>query len=151
MRKFLSLAAIALLGLGGSAAVLAADAAAPAAAKQKVVYHINYNDETQLNAALGNAKNHIAAVGKENIDMKIVVHGNGVDLLKQANTNLDMQQKVINLKKDGVEFEVCKNTLTGKKINYKNDLFDVSEKDIVPSGVAEVAKLQQQGYAYIKP
>ena len=145
MRKFLSLAAIALLGLGGSSMAMAADA------KQKVVYHINYNDETLLNAALGNAKNHIAAVGKENIDMKIVVHGNGVDLLKTANTNLDMQQKVINLKKDGVDFEVCKNTLTSKKINFKNELFDVSEKDIVPSGVAEVARLQQQGYAYIKP
>jgi intracellular sulfur oxidation DsrE/DsrF family protein len=62
-----------------------------------------------------------------------------------------MQQKVINLKKDGVDFEVCKNTLVGKKINYKSDLFDVSEKDIVPSGVAEVAILQHKGYAYIKP
>ncbi len=147
MRKFLSLVAIALLALGGSAVVSAADAGAI----QKVVYHINYNDEALLNAALGNAKNHIAAVGKENIDLKIVMHGNGVDLLKTANTNLDMQQKIINLKKDGVDFEVCKNTLTSKKINYKNELFDVSEKDIVPSGVAEVAKLQQQGYAYIKP
>jgi len=150
MRKFLSLAAIALLGLGGSSIALAADAK-QADPKQKVVYHINYNDETLLNAALGNAKNHIAAVGKDNIDMKIVMHGNGVDMLKTANTNLDMQQKVINLKKDGVDFEVCKNTLTSKKINYKNELFDVSEKDIVPSGVAEVARLQQQGYAYIKP
>lgn len=148
MRKLLSLAAIGMLIFGGTSA-MAADTAA--AAKQKVVYHINYNDETQLNAALGNAKNHIAAVGKDNIDMKIVMHGNGVDLLKQANTNLDMQQKVINLKKDGVDFEVCKNTLTGKKINYKNDLFDVSEKDIVPSGVAELAILQNKGYAYVKP
>ena len=44
-----------------------------------------------------------------------------------------------------------RDTLKGRKINYKNDLFDVSEKDIVPSGVAELAKLQQQGYVYIKP
>jgi intracellular sulfur oxidation DsrE/DsrF family protein len=147
MHKFLSLTALALLAFGGSSVALAAGADGI----QKVVYHINYNDETQLNAALGNAKNHIAAVGKDKIDMIVVMHGNGVDLLKIANTNLDMQQKVINLKKDGVDFEVCKNTLTSKKINYKNDLFDVSEKDIVPSGVAEVANLQSKGYAYIKP
>ena len=38
-----------------------------------------------------------------------------------------------------------------KKIDYKNDLFDVSKADIVPSGVAEVANLQQKGYVYIKP
>lgn len=147
MNKFVSLTALALLAFGSSSIALAAGAGDV----QKVVYHINYNDEAQLNAALGNAKNHIAAIGKDKIDMKIVMHGNGVDLLKIANTNLDMQQKVINLKKDGVDFEVCKNTLTSKKINYKNDLFDVSEKDIVPSGVAEVAILQQKGYAYIKP
>jgi len=119
--------------------------------KQKVVYHINYNDEKQLNAALGNVKNHISAIGKDKIDVKVVMHGNGVDLLKTANTDLDMQQKVIGLKKDGVAFQVCNNTLVNKKINYKNDLFDVSAKDIVPSGVAEVANLQQQGYVYIKP
>lgn len=147
MKKFVSLTALALLALGSSSMVLAAGAGDI----QKVVYHINYGDETLLNAALGNAKNHIAAVGKDKIDMKIVMHGNGLDLLKIANNNLDMQQKVINLKKDGVDFAVCKNTLTGKKIDYKNDLFDVSESDIVPSGVAEVAILQSKGYAYIKP
>jgi len=27
----------------------------------------------------------------------------------------------------------------------------VSEKDIVPSGVAEIAALQQKGYVYVKP
>jgi len=146
MRKLLTLTILAMLTvLGTGCATMHGDD------KQKVVYHINYNDEKQLNAALGNVKNHISAIGKDKIDVKVVLHGNGVDLLKTANTDLDMQQKVIGLKKDGVAFEVCGNTLKGKKINYKNDLFDVSEKDIVPSGVAELATLQQQGYVYIKP
>jgi uncharacterized protein len=145
MRKLLTLTTLALLALGTGCASLSGDH------KQKVVYHINYNDEAQLKAALGNVKNHMSAVGQDKIEIIVVVHGNGVDLLKIANTNLDMQQKVIGLKKDGVAFEVCNNTLVNKKINYKNDLFDVSEKDIVPSGVAEVANLQQKGYVYIKP
>ena len=145
MRKLLALAALALLTLGSGCATM------PGQGKQKVVYHINYNDEAQLKAALGNVKNHISAIGQDRIDVKVVMHGNGVDLLKIANTDLNMQQKVIGLKQDGVAFEVCNNTLVNKKISYKNDLFDVSEKDIVPSGVAEVANLQQQGYVYIKP
>lgn len=144
MKKLLSLIATAVLVLGANLA-LAADYT-----KQKVVYHINYNDEKQLVASMGNIQNHINAVGKDNIDLKVVMHGNGVDLLKIANTNPDMQSKVANLKSQNVGFQVCANTLKGKKINYKNDLFDVSEKDIVPSGVAELAKLQQQGYVYIK-
>ena len=146
MRKLLTLTLLAMLTILGSgcATMFGQD-------KQKVVYHINYNDEKQLNAALGNVKNHINAIGKDKIDVKVVMHGNGVDLLKTANTDLDMQQKVIGLKKDGVAFQVCNNTLVNKKIDYKNDLFDVSQADIVPSGVAEVANLQQQGYVYIKP
>ncbi len=144
MKKLLSLIATVVLVRGANLA-LAADYA-----KQKVVYHINYNDEKQLVAAMGNIQNHINAVGKDNIDIKVVMHGNGVDLLKIANTNPDMQSKVNNLKSQNVGFKVCANTLKAKKINYKNDLFDVSEKDIVPSGVAEIAKLQQQGYVYIK-
>ena len=145
MRKIISLTILGLLALVAGCASLSGDH------KQKVVYHINYNDEAQLKAALGNVKNHMSAVGQDKIEIIVVMHGNGVDLLKIANTNLDMQQKVIGLKKDGVAFEVCNNTLVNKKINYKNDLFDVSEKDIVPSGVAEVATLQQKGYVYIKP
>jgi len=146
MRKLLTLTMLAVLTVlsTGCATMFGEE-------KQKVVYHINYNDEKQLGAALGNVKNHINAIGKDKIDVKVVMHGNGVDLLKIANTNLDMQQKVIGLKKSGVAFQVCNNTLVNKKISYKNDLFDVSEKDIVPSGVAEVANLQQQGYVYIKP
>ena len=46
---------------------------------------------------------------------------------------------------------VCANTLRGKKVDYENDLYDVSKADIVPSGVAELAKLQAEGYTYIKP
>ena len=43
----------------------------------------------------------------------------------------------------------CNNTLEGRKIDRKRIL---PEATVVPSGVAEVARLQsQEGYAYIKP
>ena len=58
---------------------------------------------------------------------------------------------VVSLKSQDVEFHVCNNTLKGRKISYENDLFDVYEEDIVPSGVAELSYLQQKGYTYIKP
>ena len=46
---------------------------------------------------------------------------------------------------------MCANTLRGKKVDYLSDLYDVDKADIVPSGVAELAKLQAMGYTYIKP
>lgn len=145
-RNFVPLALLGLLALGATGC-----ATTEGYGKQKVVYHINYDDEKQLKAALGNIQNHINAVGKENLDLRVVMHGNGLALLQKANSDPDMQSKVINLKKQGIHFNVCANTLKGRKINYKNDLYDVSEQDIVPSGVAEIAALQQKGYTYVKP
>src|SRR5690606_25978207 len=49
--------------------------------KQKVVYHINYDDPKAQRGALTNIQSHIAAVGAENMDLKVVLHGNGLALL----------------------------------------------------------------------
>lgn len=129
--------------------------------KQKVVYHINYYDPKKQTGALRNIQNHINAVGAENLDLKVVLHGNGVALLlepdglegtkmKEANATDEMQAKISGLKDQGVAFNICANTLKGRKVDTVN-LYDYSEADIVPSGVAELAHLQSQGYTYIKP
>lgn len=146
MRKFLPLALLGLLALGAAGC-----ATTEGYGKQKVVYHVNSDDDKTLNAAVGNIQNHINAVGKENIDLRVVMHGNGLALLQKAKDNQDTKSKVDNLKMQGVAFNVCANTLKGKKLNYKSDLYDVSEKDIVPSGVAEIAHLQKLGFTYVKP
>ena len=122
--------------------------------KQKVVYHINYEGGEGSKKHLGamrNIQNHINAVGAENMEIKVVLHGNGVSLLADAKANDKMQTSVSSLKGQNVNFHVCNNTLKGRKISYENDLYDVWEEDIVPSGVAELSRLQQMGYTYIKP
>ncbi|MGY3439247.1 MULTISPECIES: DsrE family protein [unclassified Marinovum] len=122
--------------------------------KQKVVYHINYNggeDSKAYKGAMRNIQNHINAVGAENMDIKVVMHGNGLGLLMAAKDDTTMQTVVGSLKTQNVGFQVCNNTLEGRKISYSDDLYDVWEEDIVPSGVAELSRLQQMGYTYIKP
>lgn len=130
--------------------------------KQKVVYHINYDNPKKQAGALRNIQNHINAVGKENIDVKVVMHGNGLSLLldpeslsqvpkfKKANADEKMTAKIDGLKNQGVNFSVCANTVRGRKVQM-DMLHDASDKDIVPSGVAELSHLQQAGYTYIKP
>lgn len=122
--------------------------------KQKVVYHINYSggeDDRAYRGALRNMQNHIDAVGAENMDIKLVLHGDGLGVLAAAKTNQLLQGQVLELKGQNVAIHVCNNTLQGREISYENDLFDVFEEDIVPSGVAELSHLQMQGYTYIKP
>ena len=156
----LSLAALLFVGAG----LLSSEAIADNGyGKQKVVYHINYDDPKKQAGAMRNIQNHINAVGKDNLDIKVVLHGNGLALLlepdsleklkkfKHANADEKMAAKIDGLKAQGVSFNVCANTVRGRKVDMETDLYNVSEADIVPSGVAEVAKLQQQGYVYIKP
>ena len=122
--------------------------------KQKVVYHINYSGgdaDMAYIAALRNIQNHITAVGKDNIDVKVVLHGSGLGVLRDAKANDKLKVAVAGLKSQNVGFNVCDNTLKGRKLNYEKDLYYVYKEDIVPSGVAELSRLQQMGYTYIKP
>lgn len=161
-RVVAGLAVAAVSGLAGLAGLTGLIGVAPAEAqaeagrygKQKVVYHINYDagpDGLAYKRALRNIQNHINAVGAENLDVKVVLHGNGLSLLKLARDDLTLQGNVSNLKTQNVAFSVCNNTLKGRKIDYEQDLFEVFQDDIVPSGVAELSYLQAQGYTYIKP
>ena len=122
--------------------------------QQQVVYHVNggggENDAAYL-GALRNIQNHIDAVGAENLTLAVVMHGNGIDLLTRALENDQLQTAVASLKGQGVDFLVCNNTLVGRDLDWETDLYDVWEEDIVPSGVAELARLELMGYAYIKP
>ena len=131
--------------------------------KQKVVYHVNYDNPKKQVGALRNIQNHINAVGKDNLEIRVVLHGNGLAMLldpdslekltkfKHANADDKMTAKIDGLKAQGVSFNVCANTVRGRKVDLENDLYGVDQKDIVPSGVAELARLQQQGFVYIKP
>ena len=146
MHKSFTVALLALLTLGmGTSIAQAADKT------HKAVYHLNSKEIETQKDVLRNAQNHLDAIGADKMDLRIVMHAGGVSMLRTAKNDIDLQSTIENLKLKGVKFEVCKKTLDRGKINYKTDLYDVSEKDLVASGVAEIALLQEQGFSYVKP
>ena len=157
-QKLMSVVLALTVGLGFAATGMAAG---HEYGKQKVAYHVNYYDAKRQTGALRNIQNHINAVGAENLDLRVVMHGNGVSLLlepdqventkmKAGSADENMTARISNLKDQGVTFKICANTLKGRKIDLEY-LFDASEEDIVPSGVAEIAHLQAEGFAYLRP
>jgi len=146
MKKLVALVVTAILALGFTTS----PTFAAGYDKQKVVYHVNYGDLKRQKGALRNAQNHINAVGKDKIDLRVVMHGGGFSMLTAANKDLELQNKIVSLKEQGVKFQMCANTIRGKKLD-KKQLFGLQDSDIVPSGVAEIAALQAKGYAYVKP
>jgi len=154
MKLIVKLAMAAMAIIMSAATLTSAATANERYGKQKVVYHINYTGgekDKKYRGAMRNIQNHINAVGAENLEVKVVLHGNGLGVLASAKTNDQLKTAVASLKGQNVSFHVCNNTLKGRKIDYNADLYDVFEEDIVPSGVAELTRLQQMGYTYIKP
>ena len=130
---------------------------APAAAQgikdpvvpDKVIYHVNAGLEQASNALEG-IRNHLEVHPKAQII--VVTHAAGVDfLLKGAKTarGNEYRQAVEDLDFQGVKFVVCEITLRARGMTRAQF---VQEAGFVPSGVAEIARLQQrEGYAYLRP
>lgn len=133
---------------GVSADPTPSGAAVPAAAQGRVVYHVN--DATRARMAMRNVQNHITAAP----DAKIVVvtHGAGIDFLLNGakdDKGQPYEAQVAGLKERGVDFRVCRNTLNGRKLGDDAVIVDA---DVVPSGVAEIGRLQaREGFVYLKP
>jgi hypothetical protein len=122
---------------------------ASAAEPIKVVYHIS-EGIPQASRAINNIRNHLAA--DPTVKIVVVTYGLGIDFLLDGATN-QMEQpfsgSVADLASKGVEFRVCNNTLVSRKIDPNKLLM---EAKIVPSGVAETARLQaKEGFVYLRP
>lgn len=118
-------------------------------AQVKVVYHLS-EGVPQASRAVGNIRNHLNADPSAKI--VVVTHGLGIDFLLDGATN-QMDQpfagSIGELAGRGVEFRVCNNTLTTRKVPKERVVMEAS---VVPSGVAEVARLQaKEGFVYLRP
>lgn len=114
----------------------------------KVVYHVN--DSQNATSAIRNIGNHLEV--DPNAKIVVVTHAQGVDFLmndaKDKNGN-PYNVAVEALKAKGVKFDVCEITLRNRKLEKKQF---IPEASFVPSGVAEIGKLQsREGFVYLKP
>lgn len=151
MRSYITpvVAAAAAAALTGQAAAGGAPDRHTALGPDKVVYHVN-DTPAQAANALRNINNHLEVNPQAQI--VVVTHAQGVDFLldgaKDRNGN-PYNITVEQLKSRGVQFSVCEITLRNRQMDRRTF---IPEATYVPSGVAEITRLQQrEGYAYLRP
>lgn len=114
--------------------------------EQRVVYHIAGGN---VAATLRTLKNHLDAT--PNLKVVVVAHNDGIEFLlagARDETGAEYATPVRELRRRGVEFRVCGNTLTRRNIDARAVIPDAV---LVPSGIAEIGRLQsQQGYTYLR-
>jgi uncharacterized protein len=136
------------LGIGwlGGRHLPALDGANPAT-PERVVFHISAADNAR--SALRNLANHLDAA--PGVQVVVVAHNTGVDFLLAEARDGDgvaYQPAVAALKRRGVDFRACGNTLALRGIGTGKV---IPEAALVRSGIAEISRLQtREGFAYLR-
>jgi intracellular sulfur oxidation DsrE/DsrF family protein len=137
------------LFLAGAGALLAAvlPVAALAQAQQvrnRALFQVTDNDPARWNMILNNMVNLREGVGSESVEIELVAYGPGINMLK---ADSPVKHRIADALKSGVKVDACQHTMRGMKLTPADMLPEI---DYVPSGVVEVMKKQQQGWAYIR-
>jgi intracellular sulfur oxidation DsrE/DsrF family protein len=143
--NFMSKTMGALLGGALMMGALTLPATSVAAEKSKVVIQVSESDPANWNLALNNAKNIQKDVGKDNVELEVVAFGPGIGMLK---ADSEVANRIDEVVESGITVVACENTMRNKKLSKE----DMNAKvGYVPSGVVEIMKRQQGGYAYLRP
>jgi intracellular sulfur oxidation DsrE/DsrF family protein len=115
-----------------------------ATTKNRALFQVTDNDPARWTLVLNNMQNLREGVGGEPVEIELVAYGPGINMLK---SDSPMKQRIAEALKSGVKVNACQNTMNGMKLTPADMLPEIG---YVPSGVVEVMRKQQQGWAYIR-
>jgi intracellular sulfur oxidation DsrE/DsrF family protein len=130
--------------LVASAAGFAQSKPRPAPA-HRVVIEINAPDRNTWGAALKNIVNLQRSFGVSNFAIEAVVLGKGIDLVLRSDARICGRLRSVS--HSGVIFAACQNTMRQRNLT-DGDLLDFVIT--VDSGVAELVRKQESGWAYLE-
>lgn len=109
-----------------------------------VVVHLNDGSRAKQDAVLRNVVN-LRAELDAGVAVEVVVHGAAIALVTSGS---DAQPQVHELLASGVAFAACANSLRSQHVQKGAVVEGVQ---IVPAGVAHLARRQFEGWAYLRP
>ncbi len=124
--------------------VLAASGQAAPAKTHRVLFAVTSGDVIDWQMTLGNARNLIAGLKPEPVEVEIVSYSAGIMMIKGDSA---VAADIAALQAQGVKFVACQNAMRFHKLELKDLLPGVTP---VPAGIVEVVTRQEQGWTYIK-
>lgn len=145
MKHILALLTMVVVLIVGFGALHSHAAGSDNAKRYRVVWQVTAKTPEQWDAVQVNIENFRESVGPANSEVIVIAHGNGIGMVQA--TNAAQADRIRKLMDVGVRFMACENTMKRKKISKDGIMSGVGFFD---SGVAEVVRLQTDGWAYIK-
>lgn len=116
---------------------------AQSSGKHKVVMQFTTADTAAHRALMNQLKNVLEGFGQENVEMEVVCHNKGLDLLLKNNP---FAGKIKEFQQKGIKFYACRQTLIQRNIKEE----DIVSCPIIPRGLVWIIERQEQGWSYIK-
>jgi len=135
--------ALAALAVCGAAAAKAEGTAQ----KHKLVVQISSADPKTWDVALNNVDNLVAALGRDNIDLKVVAYGPGLGVYKKTGATAARFAKM-KQEDPTLDFLACGVTMKKMKLTEKDLVPEITK---IPSGIVRIVELEEQGYSYVRP
>lgn len=115
------------------------------AIRYQAIFHLNEDVEEKVGTALSNIENLIDDLGRINVEVILVVNGEGVRAFQRGSA---ISQRVEKLRRLGATFKICSNSLASRGM-AKEDLID--QLELIRSGIGEIVRKQTDGWVYVKP
>lgn len=138
MKRHVAAIALALAGLLSLSPVQAQTTT------HRVLFALTSPEEADWQLTLNNIRNLIGGMAPEAVEVELVAYGPGIAFLKKDGPDAIEIQKLESLH---VHFVACANAMRRQHLE-KSDLVPGSE--VVPAGIVEVVRREEQGWMYIK-
>jgi uncharacterized protein len=113
--------------------------------KHRVVFQLDEPEGAAWDSLVKHVNNTRDALAKDGgSQVEVVIWGAGLNMLRKTNTAYEARLK--QLSDDGVTLSACRNAMRVMNVKTEDLLPFVSEVD---SGIAEVVRKQESGWAYI--
>jgi intracellular sulfur oxidation DsrE/DsrF family protein len=127
--------------------VIGAVSQTPKTPKHRVVFQLDEPEGGAWDSLVKHVNNTRAALSKDGgspVEVEVVFWGPGLNMLRKTNTAYEARLK--QLSDDGVTLSACRNAMRVLNVKSEDLLPFASEVD---SGIAEVVRKQESGWAYI--
>jgi intracellular sulfur oxidation DsrE/DsrF family protein len=119
----------------------------------QVIIQVTQNDPAVMNMALNNAENltNFYKDKGEPIQIEFVAYGAGLNMVRSDTSPVKERLAAMTGSMKNVTFAGCGNTLTNQSKQENKNITLVPGARIVPTGVARVVELEEQGWTYVRP
>lgn len=126
--------------------------ATPAAAETKVLFHLDSGRRTRMREVLEEARNLLQLYKSEHrpAEVEIIANGNGIDLLRLHHSPFAARIRALHEEYPNLRFAACQDTINRLISEQNVHPHLLPEATIVPSGVAQIIRMQQHGWTYIR-